>query len=65
MSFMSEDPFCKDLFTIQFILENKNNAITLVDICTIRYDFIDEKFAENVYQTLEMKLQCRRKPKLI
>ena len=32
-------------------------AITLANTCAIRYDFINEKFVEIVYQDLEIELQ--------
>lgn len=37
----------------------------MVDICATRYNFIDEKFAEIIYQILEIKPQHLTKPKLI
>ncbi len=62
---MPKDLFCESLFTVQYILGNKINAITLVDTCATRYGFIDEKFAEIVCQTLEIKPQRLTKPKPI
>ncbi len=37
----------------------------MVDTCAIRYDFIDEKFAEIVCQILEIEPQHLMKPKPI
>ena len=54
---MSEDLFCESFFTVQYILGNKINAITLVDTCPTGYDFIDEKFREIIYQMFEIELQ--------
>ena len=62
---MLEDLFCKSLLTIQYTLSNKIKATTLIDIYTIRFSFINEKFAEIIYEKLEIQLQCLTKPKPI
>ena len=62
---MPKDLFYESLFTIQYILENKIIATTLANTCATRYGFIDEKFAEIVYQILEIEPQCLIKPKQI
>lgn len=41
------------------------NAIILVDICATGYGFIEEKFAEILYQMFEIATQHMMKPKLI
>lgn len=41
------------------------NTITLVDILSTRYRFIDQKFAEIVYRTLKIESQRRTKSKLM
>ena len=53
---MSEDLFSKSFLTVQCILGNKANVITMVDTCTNGYDFIDKKFAKIICQTLEIEL---------
>ena len=40
-------------------------AIILTNICAIKYDFIDEKFAETVCQVLEIESQYLIKSKQI
>ena len=50
---------------MQFTLENKINAITLIDTCATGYSFIGEKFTEIVCQTLEIEPQRLIKPKPI
>ncbi len=62
---MPKDLFCESSFTMQCILGNKINAITLVNSCVIAYGFIDEKFAEIVCQMLEIEPQRLTKPKPI
>ena len=62
---MPKDLFCESFFTVQCTLGNKINATTLVDTYATRYGFIDEKFAEIVYQTLEIEPQRLTKPKPI
>ena len=62
---MLEDLFYKSSFTIKYILGNKIKAITLVDTYTIRFSFINKKFAKIVYKKLEIQVQCLSKPKLI
>lgn len=44
---------------------NKINTTILVDTCTTRYSFIDDKFAEIVCQILEIGCQRLIKPKPI
>ena len=62
---MPKDLFYESPFTVQCILGNKINAITLVDTYATGYGFIDEKFAEIVCQTLEIEPQRLTKPKPI
>ena len=62
---MPKDLFCESFFTVQYILKNKINAITLVDTCATWYGFINKKFIEIVCQTLEIKPQRLTKCKLI
>lgn len=38
-------------------------VIKLANTCTIKYDYIDEKFVEKICQILEIKPQCLIKPK--
>ena len=40
-------------------------VIILANTCATGYSFIDEEFAETVYQVLVIKLQCLIKPKQI
>ena len=62
---MPKSLFYKSLFTIKYILRNKIIATILADTCTIRYSFIDEKFAEKVCLVLEIKPQYLIKLKQI
>ena len=62
---MLENLFCKSFFTIQCTLGNKIKVTTLIDTCTIRFSFIDEKFAEIVCERLEIQFQRLTKPKPI
>lgn len=62
---MPKDLFCKSFFIIQCITKNIINAIILVDISTTRYGFINEKFAEIIYQMLKIEPLCLTKPKPI
>lgn len=52
---MSKDIFCESPFTIQYILENKIEAIILTDIYTIKYGFINKIFVEKVCQIFEIE----------
>lgn len=47
------------------MLRNKSNAIILVDIYTIRYDFINKKFVKIVCQIFKIEFQYLIKLKLI
>lgn len=47
--------FYKRLFTIQCILENKIEVISLANTCGTRYGFINKKFIEKVYQIFEIE----------
>lgn len=62
---MSKDLFYKSLFTIQYILADKIEVISLVGTYATKYDFINKKFAKKVYQVLEIKFQYLIKPKQI
>ena len=62
---MPEDLFCESPLTIQYTLGNKIKATALVDICATRFGFIDEKFAEIVYEKLEIQPQRLTKSKPI
>lgn len=62
---MLEDLFCNSFFTVKCILKNKINEITLINICAIRYGFINEKVVKIIYQTPEMETQRLTKPKPI
>lgn len=50
---------------MEYIIGNKIERILLANICVIKNSFMDEKFAEKVYQILEIKLQRLIKPKQI
>lgn len=52
---MSENFFCESLFTIQYILDNKIEAILLADIYVTKYSFTDRKFREEDCQILEIE----------
>lgn len=45
---MLENLFYESLFTIEYILKNKIEAILLVDTYIIEYGFINKKFAKEV-----------------
>ena len=62
---MLEGFFCKSLLTIQYTLGNKINATRLINICATGFNFIDEKFAEIIYEKLEIQSQRLTKPKPI
>ena len=55
---MPKDLFCMIIFTVQYILRNKINAVILVDTYATRFGFIDKKFIEIISQMLEIKPQC-------
>lgn len=48
--------FARVFFIIEYILRNKIVARILVNTCTIRYSFIDEKVTKIVCQVFEMEL---------
>ena len=52
---MLKNLFYNCSFIIQYILGNKIKAITLVDIYTIKFGFIDEKVAKIICQRVEIK----------
>lgn len=52
--FMLDNLFYEIFIIIQYILGNKIKAITFIDICTIGFDFINKKFAEIIYKSLEI-----------
>lgn len=62
---MPENLFCKSFFIVQYTLGNKINAITLINTFATRYNFINEKFASFVCQTLEIEPECATKSNLI
>lgn len=62
---MSEDLFCESPLTIQCILGNKIEAISLANTCAKEYGFIDKKLADEVCQILEIGPQHLIKPKHI
>ena len=62
---MLEDLFCENFLTIQCTLGNKIKVITLIDIYTTAFDFINKKFAEIVCKKLEIQSQHLIKPKPI
>ena len=51
---MLEDLFCKSFFTIKCILENKIEAIILVNTCATRFGYIDVKLTKIIYRKLEI-----------
>lgn len=65
LSFISKNLSCDSFFTIQYKISNKIKISTLINTYITRFGFIDKKFAEIVYQKLEIKSQCFTKQKLI
>lgn len=53
---MLNDLFYESSFIIKFILRNNIKFILLTNTYTIRYGFINDKFAEKVCQVFEIKL---------
>lgn len=64
-SFISKSLFYNSCFIVQFRIRNNTNAMTLIDINEIEYDFNEEIFVVILYQTLEIESQCFLKPKRI
>ena len=62
---MLKNLFYKSFLIIWYILGNKIKAIILIDTCITRFSFIDEKFAENICERLEIQNQPLTKLKLI
>lgn len=54
---MPKNLFYKNFFIIQYTRGNKIIVTILIDICTTRYYFINDKFVEKVCQIIEIKLQ--------
>ena len=59
---MIKDLFYKISLIIQYTLGNKINRAILVDTYATQFDFINEKFAEIICQTLKIEFQCLTKP---
>lgn len=53
--FISKKLFCESLFTIKSKMRNKIIIIIITNIFVIKYGFIDNRFAEKIYQILEIK----------
>lgn len=52
---MPKNLFYKNFFVIQYIPKNKNDIKILIDIYTIRYNFINKNFMEIICQMFEIK----------
>lgn len=62
---MSDNLFYDSFFTIYYTLGKKISIIIFVYIYTIRFDFINKKFAKIFYPKLKIKPYCLIKLKLI